>query len=117
MVIRNNKQNVTDMEGKKIFKPVSVYPETYSYTEEEANFYNLLTEFIASGRAYASSLPSSNQRAVMLVLISMQKLASSSIAAIRRALGWQVVTIATGRAEPAGCSGTSGYDPSDPRLR
>lgn len=86
VVIRNNKQNVTDMEGKKIFKPVSVYPETYSYTEEEANFYNLLTEFIASGRAYASSLPSSNQRAVMLVLISMQKLASSSIAAIRRAL-------------------------------
>jgi len=86
VIIRNNKQNVTDMEGKKIFKPVSVLSQTYSYTEEEASFYNLLTEFIASGRAYASSLSSTGQRAVMLVLISMQKLASSSIAAIRRAM-------------------------------
>lgn len=86
VIIRNNKQNVTDMQGNKIFKPVSVSSETYSYTEEEAAFYNLLTEFIASGRAYASNLSSTNQRAVMLVLISMQKLASSSIAAIRRAL-------------------------------
>lgn len=86
VIIRNNKQNVTDMEGKKIFKPVSVSSETYSYTEEESAFYDLLTEFIASGRAYASKLSSTDQRTVMLVLISMQKLASSSIAAIRRAL-------------------------------
>ncbi|MBU1737087.1 MAG: DEAD/DEAH box helicase [Proteobacteria bacterium] len=86
VIIRNNKQNVTDMEGNKIFKPISVSSETYSYTEEEAAFYNLLTEFIASGRAYASNLSSTNQNAVMLVLISMQKLASSSIAAIRKAL-------------------------------
>ena len=86
VIIRNNKQNVTDMEGKRIFRPVNVSSETYSYTEEEAAFYNLLTEFIASGRAYASNLSSMDQRAVMLVLISMQKLASSSIAAIRRAL-------------------------------
>ncbi len=86
VIIRNNKQNVTDMEGKKIFKPVRVSSETYSYTEEEAAFYDLLTDFIASGRAYASSLASNDQRAVMLVLISMQKLASSSIAAIKKTL-------------------------------
>lgn len=86
VIIRNNKQNVTDMKGKKLFKPVTVSSETYTYSEEEADFYNLLTEFIASGRAYASGLSGTNQRAVMLVLISMQKLASSSIAAIRRAL-------------------------------
>jgi len=86
VIIRNNKQNVTDMNGERIFNPVSNHPETYSYSEEESSFYALLTEFIADGRAYASTLPSSNQRAVMLVLIAMQKLASSSIAAIRRAL-------------------------------
>ena len=86
VIIRNNKQNVTDMQGQKLFKPVGNYPETYSYTEAETDFYATLTEFIADGRAYASSLPSANQRAVMLVLIAMQKLASSSIAAIRRAL-------------------------------
>jgi len=86
VIIRNNKQNVMDMEGKKIFKPLNVSSETYAYSEEEGEFYDLLTEFIGTGRAYASSLSSTNQRAVMLVLISMQKLASSSIAAIRRAL-------------------------------
>jgi len=86
VIIRNNKQNVTDMEGNKIFKPVIVSSETYSYSEAETDFYNLLTEFIGSGRAYASSLSSTGQQAVMLVLISMQKLASSSIAAISRAL-------------------------------
>jgi hypothetical protein len=46
----------------------------------------MLTEFIVTGKAYASSLASNDGRAVMLVLISMQKLASSSVAAIRRAL-------------------------------
>lgn len=86
VIIRNNKQNVMDMEGNKIFKPLTVSSETYAYSTDEADFYDLLTEFIATGRAYASSLSSTNQRAVMLVLISMQKLASSSIAAIRRAL-------------------------------
>jgi SNF2 family DNA or RNA helicase len=86
-LIRNNKQSVTDMSGEKLFKPVKVYQETYSYSEEEAFFYELLTEFILTGRAYASRLSNSNnQRAVMLVLISLQKLASSSIAAIRRAI-------------------------------
>lgn len=86
-LIRNNKQSVTDMSGEKLFKPVKVYQETYSYSQEEAFFYELLTEFILTGRAYASKLSNSNnQRAVMLVLISLQKLASSSIAAIRRAI-------------------------------
>jgi len=85
-VIRNNKQNVTDLSGKKLFQPQVVIPKTFRYTEEETNFYELLTEFITSGKTYASSLDQSNQRLVMLVLICMQKLASSSIAAIKRAL-------------------------------
>jgi len=85
-VIRNNKQNVTDLSGKKLFKPQIVIPKTFRYTEAETNFYELLTEFITSGKTYALSLDQSNQRLVMLVLICMQKLASSSIAAIKRAL-------------------------------
>ena len=86
-LIRNNKQSVTDMEGVKLFKPVTVYSETYHYSDEEEFFYEKLTEFILTGQAYASGLDNSNnQRAVMLVLISLQKLASSSIAAIKRAI-------------------------------
>ena len=86
VLIRNNKQNVTDMAGNKLFKPVVNHPETYAYSEEEAEFYDLLTNFISDGRAYASTLSENEQRAVMLVLIAMQKLASSSIAAIRQTL-------------------------------
>ncbi|OGQ97878.1 MAG: hypothetical protein A2505_03055 [Deltaproteobacteria bacterium RIFOXYD12_FULL_55_16] len=94
VLIRNNKQNVTDMEGRKLFKPVTVRPETYSYSPEEAHFYSLLTEFIATGKAYASSLSSErDQQAVMLVLISMQKLASSSVAAIKKALHGRLLRI------------------------
>ena len=86
VLIRNNKQSVTDIEGNKLFQPPVVYSETYTYSEQEAKFYQMLTEFIATGKMYANTLGSTNGRAVMLVLISMQKLASSSVAAIRRAL-------------------------------
>ena len=92
-VIRNNKQNVTDLSGKKLFKPQIVIPKTFGYTEEETSFYELLTEFIISGKTYASCLDQSNQRLVMLVLICMQKLASSSIAAIKRALENRLVNL------------------------
>lgn len=85
-MIRNNKQLVTDMEGKKLFHPPNVLSETYSYSLEEEDFYFKLTEFILTGKAYASGLSQVNQRAVMLILICMQKLASSSVAAIRSAL-------------------------------
>lgn len=103
VLIRNNKQTVTDMRGAKLFKPVNQFPETYRYSPAEAHFYRLLTEFIATGRAYASSLSAQNQRVVMLVLISMQKLASSSVAAIRRAIQGRLARL---RAEQAGISRT-----------
>ncbi|MEE3878338.1 DEAD/DEAH box helicase [Vibrio sp. YYF0003] len=86
VLIRNNKQSVTDMNGERLFKPLSVSSRTYTYSEQEQRFYDLLTKFIISGQAYASSLNSRDQRAVKLVLTAMQKLASSSVAAIERAL-------------------------------
>lgn len=86
VLIRNNKQNVTDLEGNKLFKPPHVFPETYPYSVQEEFFYNMLTDFITTGNLYANRLGANDGRVVMLVLISMQKLASSSVAAIRRAL-------------------------------
>jgi len=86
IVIRNNKQNVCDMLGAKLFQPVTVSDATYSYSPEEAAFYAKLTEFIQTGRAYAGSMQRDTQRQVMLVLTTMQKLASSSVAAVLRAL-------------------------------
>lgn len=86
VLIRNNKTLVTDMQGNRLFKPVTVTPETYSYTPEEEAFYEMMTNFIASGKTYATSLAASESQQVMLVLIAMQKLASSSVAAIRKTL-------------------------------
>jgi len=86
IMLRNNKQFVTDMTGKKLFFPPKTYSEIYSYSPEEEEFYEKLTEFIVTGKAYASGLNQIDQRAVMLILICMQKLASSSVAAIRSAI-------------------------------
>lgn len=86
VMIRNNKVNVTDLQGKRLFQPLNVQSEEYRYTPEEAHFYDRLTEFILSGQMYARSLSATNRTAVMLALIALQKLASSSVAAIRRAL-------------------------------
>ncbi len=86
VMIRNNKRVVTDMTGKALFQKVSVFTERYTYSSAEQEFYDRLTSFILSGRAYASKLDATAGRAAMLVLISMQKLASSSVAAIRRAI-------------------------------
>ena len=86
VLIRNNKRLVTDMEGNRLFQPVTVTPATYDYSPEEEAFYTLMTEFISTGKAYATSLSASQGNQVMLVLIAMQKLASSSVAAIRKAL-------------------------------
>ncbi len=86
VMIRNNKQCVTDMAGELLFTPVKTRRETYAYSPEEAKFYDKLTNFIASGKAYAAHLGQSEQRTAILTLITMQKLASSSVAAVRRAL-------------------------------
>ena len=86
VMIRNNKATVTDLQGERLFKPVSVYSREYGYSAEEAHFYRTLSEFILDGRAYAATLDGRAQTARMLVLITLQKLAASSIAAIRNAL-------------------------------
>jgi ERCC4-related helicase len=86
VMIRNNKQNVTDLRGNRIFHSPVVVSHTYAYSLQESAFYGMLTEFILSGKTYASNLGGRDGRAVMLVLIAMQKLASSSVAAIVRAL-------------------------------
>lgn len=98
-VIRNNKQTVTDLEGRPLFLPPVVRSERYRYSRQEDRFYALLTEFITSGKAYASHLADRERRAVILVLIALQKLASSSVAAIRAALRGRLSRIRQQREE------------------
>lgn len=86
VMIRNNKSTVTDLQGNRLFTPVTVHSREYGYNDAETRFYRTLSEFIIDGRAYAATLDGRAQTARMLVLITLQKLAASSIAAIRSAL-------------------------------
>lgn len=86
VMIRNNKANATDLAGNPLFTPVTVDGREYRFSAAERDFYDTLSRFIVDGRAYASSLDGRAQTARMLVLITLQKLAASSIAAIRSAL-------------------------------
>jgi ERCC4-related helicase len=89
-LIRNAKQKATDMKGQLLFKPVIQHPETFTYSPPEESFYRLLSEFILAGKAYATSLSRTEGGQVMLVLLALQKLASSSIAAVAAALRTRV---------------------------
>ena len=86
VMIRNNKHSVTDMSGAPLFTPVRSRRQTYAYSSQETQFYEQLTQFIMTGKAYAAGLRSKDRRMVILILITMQKLASSSVAAVGRAL-------------------------------
>ena len=86
VMIRNFKQKVTDMDGNKLFQPVNNRAEICDYSDSEKNFYDLLTKFIREGKTYASGLDQQKAKEVSLVLIGMQKIASSSVAAIRATL-------------------------------
>ncbi len=86
VMVRNNKRLVTDMRGQKLFVPTIVRTELWHHSREEHEFYTTLTEYILNGRAFASGLSLDQRRTAMLVLTAIQKLASSSVAAVRRAL-------------------------------
>ena len=100
-MIRNNKYNVTDLQGNKLFKPPLVTSMTYSYTPEESEFYGKLTEFIEGGMAYAGSLNRETGSIVMFVLVTMQKLASSSVAAVSNALRRRIQRFESAKVERA----------------
>ncbi|MEE7506808.1 DEAD/DEAH box helicase [Methylobacterium mesophilicum] len=85
-MIRNNKATVTDLKGERLFRPVVTESRDYAYSGAEDLFYRTLSDFILDGRAYADTLTGRAQTTRMLVLITLQKLAASSIAAIQSAL-------------------------------
>ncbi len=99
VMIRNNKQSVTDMSGEPLFTPVRSRRETYTYSPQETHFYEQLTQFIVTGKAYAAKLGFQDRRMVILILITMQKLASSSVAAVRRALTRRLARLRDAKAD------------------
>ena len=90
VLIRNNKYSVTDLQGNRLFRSPNVRQIDYEYSPAEQRFYDLVSTFIEKGYAYSSKVAKSEGQtmgnAVALVLIAIQKLAASSVAAVLRAL-------------------------------
>lgn len=86
VMIRNVKSRVTNLRGERIFERPNLSVRDFSYSDAERDFYDKLTDFILQGRAYASTLSPGSGQAVSLVLIALQKLAASSVAAVWSAI-------------------------------
>ena len=85
MVLRNRKSLVTDDKGNFVFKGLQVHRVGVEPSEDMRRFNALLKEYVVRGyRAAEGELP--QYRAIGFVMTTFRKLASSSIAAIERAL-------------------------------
>lgn len=112
-MIRNNKATVTDLKGVKLFKPVTVQTHEFSYTAAEEAFYRTMSDFILDGRAYADTLDARGASARMLLLTTLQKLAASSVAAIRSAFQRRRAMLVSRIAAPEPQTGSFGADYSE----
>jgi SNF2 family DNA or RNA helicase len=86
-VIRTPKKDVTDAEGRKVFKGRQTHRLRCAMYEDEARFYKAVAEYIRTGYQMLDRLNDpTRRRAAGFLLTTFQKLNASSTAAIRAAL-------------------------------
>jgi superfamily II DNA or RNA helicase len=86
-ILRTPKMNVTDAQGKKIFRGRDTHALRFSMFKDEATFYKEVSKYISAGYRMVEHLKDRNRRlAIGFVLTVFQKLASSSTHAIKAAL-------------------------------
>ena len=89
VMIRRTKREVTDATGQPIFRRRQVQTETFSLAPRERYFYDQLSDYLREGYTAAGinqRTTSSAQRAIGFVMVTFQKIMSSSPRAIRQAL-------------------------------
>lgn len=89
VMIRRTKREVTDAAGEPIFLRRQVQTETFSLAPRERYFYDQLSEYLREGYTAAGidqRKTSTAQRAIGFVMVTFQKIMSSSPRAIRQAL-------------------------------
>ncbi len=89
IMIRRTKREVTDAAGDPIFRRRQVQTETFSLAPRERFFYDQLSEYLREGYTAAGidqRTTSTAQRAIGFVMVTFQKIMSSSPRAIRQAL-------------------------------
>ena len=97
IMTRNRKSEVTDVGGNRLFRGHRVIPVDCPLTAAEADFYRALVGYLELGYGTATSLDLAMQRAVGFVMVTFQKLAASSVAAIRQALQRRHTALTTAR--------------------
>lgn len=89
VMIRRTKREVTDANGQGIFRKRLVTTERFSLAPRERFFYDKLSEYLRDGYSAAGvgeNRTTSAQRAIGFVMVTFQKIMSSSPRAIRQAL-------------------------------
>ena len=89
VMIRRTKREVTDANGVGIFRKRAVTTDRFSLGPRERNFYDRLSEYLRDGYNAAGldkARTTSAQRAIGFVMVTFQKIMSSSPRAIRQAL-------------------------------
>ncbi|MBI4455140.1 MAG: DEAD/DEAH box helicase family protein [Acidobacteria bacterium] len=100
VMIRRTKREVTDPEGKPVFRRRQVHTETFSLGPRERSFYERLSEYLREGYNAAGinqRRTTSQQRAIGFVMVTFQKIMSSSPRAIRQALCRRLLVVLTRR--------------------
>jgi superfamily II DNA or RNA helicase len=85
MILRNRKSEVTDAEGRLIFQGHEVHRLPIQPSRENTRFQARLTDYLRRGYR-AGDVGGSAGRAIGFVMVIYRKLASSSVAAIEKAL-------------------------------
>ena len=86
LILRNRKTEVTDADGNFIFQGHRVYRLGVEPSEETRLFQRLLRDYLVQGYKAGEEATGAAGRAIGFVMTTYRKLASSSIAAIERAL-------------------------------
>jgi len=86
LIIRTPKQEVTDAEGRKVFKGRQTHRMPFKMYTDEEKFYKAVAEYIRDGYQMLERLEGDQKRAAGFLLTTFQKLNASSTAAIRSAL-------------------------------
>ena len=86
LVVRNRKADVTDIDGRFIFRGKTTRRIVVEPTDEEIAFDAALQSYLRAGYRASALVPSETGRAIGFVMTIYRKLAASSIAAIAVAL-------------------------------
>ncbi len=93
IMVRQRKIDVTDEEGKPLFVKRIVSALRYTPSDEEALFFRKLDHYLMTGYRKAEQGAGKHYRALGFVMITFQKIAASSINAVKSSLLYRLVRL------------------------